>query len=105
MLTKIRPAPKAQLPCASHNNHVEIVRLLVEANADRDKAASDGATPMVCASLNGNVDIVRLLVEANADKDKADTDGKTPLVWASQKGHVEMIRLLEAKAHKKARLA
>ncbi|OLP72976.1 Ankyrin repeat domain-containing protein 29, partial [Symbiodinium microadriaticum] len=72
---------------ASKNGYLEVVRLLLEANADKDKAAHDGATPLYIAAEQRHWQVVHLLLEANADKDKAMHDGATPLYVAAARGH------------------
>ena len=49
---------------ASYQGHVEVVKVLLEARADKDKATDDGATPLYVASQEGHVDVVRVLLEA-----------------------------------------
>ena len=73
---------------------MEVVGLLLEASADKDKAHQNGATPLIIASHQGHLDVVRLLLEANADNDKANNNGKTPMFFALQQGHLEVLRLL-----------
>eukprot|EP00439_Symbiodinium_sp_Y106_P023855 s1984_g2.t3 len=82
------------LRLASCNGHVEIVRLLLEAGADKDLADNDGYTPLISASSRGHVEIARLLLEAGANKDMATSDGATALMFASGRGDVEVARLL-----------
>ena len=48
-----------------------MVRLLIEAGADKEKAQEDGQTPLALAVERGCLSIARLLVEAGADKEKA----------------------------------
>ena len=86
---------------ASEEGHLEVVRLLCEAGADKDKADEGGFTPLFAASLEGHLEVVRLLCEVGADKDKADQGGSTPLFTVSVQGQLEMVRLLcEAGADK-----
>ena len=112
---------------ASHAGHVEIVRLLLDAGAQKDVTVADGLgrSALTQASHAGNVEIVRLLLEAGARKDVADTSGRTELknthrpphircheqMWrmalgtalnnAFREGHAEIVRLLlEAGADK-----
>jgi ankyrin repeat protein len=76
------------LHCSSANGHVEISRLLVEANSDvnaktfRNEEASRsgraqeyGDSPLHFSSRAGRLEVCRLLVEA-----KADVNAKTSLV-------------------------
>ena len=62
---------------AAQSGHVEVVRLLLEAGADKDVADDDGATALMEAAYRGHVEVVRLLLEAGADKDMASN-------WATQ---------------------
>ena len=89
---------------ACRKGHLEVVRLLIEARANKDKAGMFGRTPLFIASHYGHLEIVRLLVKAGADKDKAENTGATPLWIASQNGHLEVVRLLvESGARKNKR--
>ena len=97
------PARPPALHYACGEGHVEAAHLLLEANADKDKASSGnyGSTPMHWACQGGHLQVVSLLLEANADKNKANSYGATPLSMASQDGHLEVARLLlEANADK-----
>ena len=86
---------------ASTHGHLDAARLLLEANADKDKLNNFGKTPLFIAAQNGHLEVARLLLEADADKDKARNDGATPLFIAAQNRHLEVARLLlEAKADK-----
>ena len=82
------------LVLAVKEGHLEVVRLLLEAGADKDAANTDGSTALFFAAQNGHLEVVRLLLEAGADKDAADTDGWTALHIAAQEGHLEVVRLL-----------
>ena len=81
---------------ACEKGYLEIVKCLLAAGADKDKANSYGWTPLIRAAGGGHVEIVRLLLSAGADKDKADNNGMTPLIWAANGGHVMTVRLLLA---------
>eukprot|EP00439_Symbiodinium_sp_Y106_P000855 s231_g1.t1 len=87
------------LYAASSQGHLEVVRLLLEANADKDKATNDGYTPLFVAAEQRHLEVLRFLLEAKADKDKATHDGFTPWCFAVQEGHLEVVGLLlDAKA-------
>ena len=62
--------------------HVGVVTLLLQHDADADRATTvGGCTPLWVASLNGHTDVVKLLLAHGADADKArTTDGATPLI-------------------------
>ena len=76
---------------------LEVVRRLLEAKADMDKAMQDGATPLYIAAQKGRLEVARLL-QANADMDKATQDGVT--LDCSSAGQLELSRvLLEANAN------
>ena len=60
------------LTLASGGGHLEVVRLLCEAGADKDKANQIGFTALMSASAFGHLEVARLLCEAGADKDKAN---------------------------------
>jgi hypothetical protein len=80
-----------------HSDHIEIVRLLVEAGANKDKAGTNGFTPLYAACQKGHIKVVRLLVEAGADKEKAANNGHTPLHRAAFHGHDAICMLLTFK--------
>ena len=54
------------LHVAPQNGHLEIVRLLLEAHADKDVVTQYGDTALHLAAHNGNLEIVQLLLEAHA---------------------------------------
>ncbi|CAK8994200.1 unnamed protein product [Durusdinium trenchii] len=86
------------LVLAASCGHLEVVRLLLEAGADKDAADTDGSTALQFAAGKGHchLKVVRLLLEAGADKDAADTDGCTALGFAAYNGngHLEVVRSL-----------
>ncbi|CAE7357826.1 ANKRD17 [Symbiodinium sp. KB8] len=82
------------LMMASGAGHVEVVRLLLEAGANRDLTCCAGRTALMRASAAGCVEIVRLLLESDARPDVAGNDGYTASMIASDRGHVEIAGLL-----------
>ena len=81
---------------SSQLGHVEVVRLLLGAGADKNSANKVGTTAMMTASQLGHVEVVRLLLGAGADKNLASNSGTTALMRSSQQSHVEVVRLLRA---------
>lgn len=80
-------------------NHVEAVKLLLEAGAPVDQARDDGATPLYKACQDGNLDIVRVLLKAGAQVDQIDANSMTALWVACHQGNLGLAKvLLESKA-------
>ena len=42
--------------------HLEVIRLLLAANADQDKEGARGRSPLMVAFCDGNLEIVQLLL-------------------------------------------
>ncbi len=82
------------LSAASGKGHTDVVKLLVEAGADANKADAKGDTPLYMASQNNHTDIVKLLLGAGADVNKDMNNGVTPLYIASQNNHTDIVKLL-----------
>ena len=64
---------------SSENGHLQVVRFLMEANADvnaKDNKFS-GRTTLQWASWNDHREVVRCVIEANVDIN-ADADKRTP---------------------------
>ncbi len=68
-------------PCVVKN--LEVVKTLLAAGVEVDKADGDGKTPLYQASCMGHVEVVKTLLAAEAEVDKANGEGDTPLHWAS----------------------
>ena len=52
---------------AAGKSHFDVVRLLIEQNAEVDGRTSSNSTPLRAAAFNGHLNIVRCLVENGAD--------------------------------------
>ena len=89
---------RTPLSWAAQYGHLEVVKLLVEKDAEIEtKDSKYGQTPLSWAAENGHLEVVKLLVEKDAEIENTDTDGRTPLSWAAAKGHLEVVKLLEEK--------
>ena len=85
------PSP---LCVASGHGHVEVVRLLVEAQADKNRTDQDGATPLHMATRSAHKNVARLLLEAAADASPPNRHGITPLHEACRLGFSGLVGLL-----------
>ena len=67
---------------AAAADHLDVVKLLLEQNADVDSKTSTGSTPLRVAAHEGHLDIVRCLVESGADVNARNDckEESTPLV-------------------------
>ena len=85
-------------PVSYGNDHVELVRLLIEHGADIQLAGLDRRTPVSYGIRN--IELVRLLVEHGANINLADKEGHTPLWWARDIENDDLkAHLMELGAH------
>lgn len=84
------------LHLACRAGHAEVVRLLLDAGADGDRADRFGEVPLLDACQRGHVGVVRVLLAAGAGTDPPCRRLGTPLHAACCGGHVEAVRLLLA---------
>jgi ankyrin repeat protein len=85
---------------AAQLGFVDIVRALIEANADLDHVNGRGWSALITAVVLGNGDkphteTVEALVAARADGDLKDEQGKTAIDYARARGYADMVRILE----------
>ena len=86
---------RTALTWACIKGYLEIVKCLLAAGADKEKAVNDGWTPPIEAADKGHVEIVRVLLAAGAKKDKITAGGKTALSRATSQDHQEIVQLLQ----------
>ena len=79
---------------AAAKGHFDVVRLLIEQNAEVDGRTSSNSTPLRAAALHGHLDIVRCLVENGADVNARTNFNNTPLMLACNKGHLDVASYL-----------
>ncbi|KAI0549975.1 ankyrin repeat-containing domain protein [Xylaria curta] len=89
-----RVAAKTPLIIAVEHNHREIVQLLIQRRADKDRPDSSGCTPLVYAVRSGNYEITELLLQNSVEINKADKSGLTPLCHAIEQDKIEIAALL-----------
>ncbi|CAG2223281.1 unnamed protein product [Mytilus edulis] len=79
---------------ASDTGRIDIVKLLLDKNANVNLCNTENTSPLLIASYSGHTDIVKLLLERNPDVNLCDKDGFSPLIQASIYGHTDIVRLL-----------
>ncbi|CAE7840320.1 unnamed protein product [Symbiodinium sp. CCMP2592] len=88
------------LTWACIKGHLQIVKILLEARASIEEAASSsGKTPLSLAAERGHMEVVEELLAKQARLDQTNTDGSTPLHAAAHQCEVEVVaRLLSRKS-------
>ena len=79
---------------AARQGHVEVVRLLLEHQADTGAIDRDGRTALLMATREKHETVVKLLVECHADVNRQDKDGLTALYWAARNRDKAIVKLL-----------
>ncbi|KFG78686.1 ankyrin repeat domain-containing protein [Metarhizium anisopliae] len=81
---------------AARNEHVAVVKLLLEQGANIEARDGEyGGTPISWAAEYGHHTVVKLLLEKGADiESKGEYSGSTPLSRAAQNGHLAIAKLL-----------
>lgn len=82
------------LHIAAELNQLEIVKLLIENNANPNLENKKGKTPLMKASSKGNEKIVKYLLDHNADPNHENKKGESALIFASSCGHETIVKLL-----------
>ena len=79
---------------AVHENHPDVVEVLIDAGADVEVRDKSALTPLVFASEKGKLPMVKMLVEAGASVCARDHMGRTCFWMAAAFGHTETARYL-----------
>ena len=80
------------LHAACANNHLSIVRLLLDHGADIEKTNNSSATPLIAAVSANNLSVIRSLLDAGADVNHAVD--VTPLSEAAEKCELKIVQEL-----------
>jgi len=78
------------------NDHLEIVKALLQKHASPVRIGPDGKFPLFWAAELGNVEIIDALIKAGAKVDQNAKGGMTPLMAAASKGQDDAILALLA---------
>jgi ankyrin repeat protein len=72
----------------------ELIKYLIQNDADVNANNEDGETALHRASINGHLEVVKLLIENNADVNAINEQEETALHIASFNEHLEVVKLL-----------
>ncbi|KAI1276233.1 hypothetical protein F5Y07DRAFT_367646 [Xylaria sp. FL0933] len=79
---------------AVYRMHTPVVKLLLDAGADINKADFLKVTPLHTAATLGDVELLKLLLDFSAKTDATDGMGESPIDWARKSGQFQMQDLL-----------
>jgi ankyrin repeat protein len=82
------------LMAATVKRNTELVKLLLEKNANPNKTDVNGSTALHFSVIFSYEDIVKLLIDANADKNIKDNRGKSAIDYATITGNEKITQLL-----------
>ena len=77
---------------AVDRGHIEIVKFLIDQNADINAIFEDGATALILGSEKGHKEIVANLLKKGANVSAQNKSGITALLSASMKGHFDIVK-------------
>lgn len=80
--------------CAAAAGHFDVVKCLINHQAQVNSTTKTKSTPLRAACYDGHLDIVRYLIEYGADVEIANRHGHTCLMIACYKGHYDIARYL-----------
>ncbi|MHC1759970.1 MAG: ankyrin repeat domain-containing protein [Negativicutes bacterium] len=75
-------------------NNLRILKLLIEKDANINKADSLGNTPLMIACELGKLESVKILLANGANPNQANNKSKKPLDLARKSNNIELIKLL-----------
>ncbi|CAC5423322.1 unnamed protein product [Mytilus coruscus] len=90
-ISKVDSQGRSSLFLACKEGHTNIVKLLLDRNADPIKSNDRGQSPLMSACKKGHQNIVELLLKKNANRGWA---GQSPLYEACEGGHIEVVKIL-----------
>ena len=82
---------------AAMNGNLEILAILIKANAKLNVEDPLGNTPLHLAADHNQTEAGKLLLDVGAEVDPQNKDGMTPLMIAANRGNLELVRALLAK--------
>jgi ankyrin repeat protein len=84
---------------AAHQGHTDVVKSLIAAKADVNKATKYyDTTPLHIAAQMGKTDVVKTLMASNAKVNLQNNNGYSPLFIAAENGYTDVVKSLAANA-------
>jgi ankyrin repeat protein len=87
---------RTAVTAAAMGEHVDVVKVLVDAGADVDLQDDDRNNPLLLCWENGNVALLEAVLRGDPDLGTTNRYGGVAIIPASDRGHVEMVRGLLA---------
>jgi len=88
------PMGRSALLLATHNNAIEVARILIDAGANVNAMDNISDSPYLYAGAEGRLEILRMTLEHGADLASVNRYGGTALIPAAHHGHISSIKLL-----------
>ncbi|KAI4209658.1 MAG: hypothetical protein LQ351_007412 [Letrouitia transgressa] len=85
---------KTALHLGAENNHLNIVKLLMDHGAEPHARSDGGWTALHNAADKGHCEVASFLLNRNADVNAMTSSGMTALHWSARNGHADMVELL-----------
>lgn len=85
---------RTALLAATHNNHIEVARILIDAGADVNAKDRISDSPFLYAAAEGRYEILKLTLAHGADLSSTNRYGGTALIPACHHGHIEVVYAL-----------
>lgn len=85
---------QTELLIATHGNHVDIARRLIEAGADVNAKDDMHDSAYLYAGARGHLEILKMTLRHGADLKSTNRYGGTALIPASERGHVDTVKAL-----------
>lgn len=79
---------------ASHEGHLEVVRLLISAGANVNECTNHWGSALHHGSSGGHLPVVRELVQSGADLELVSRYGDTPVIGAAHFGRIDVVEFL-----------
>lgn len=94
--TRARRNHDTPLILASRSGHIDIVKILLQKNA-QDSQNMYGFTPLMEAARRNRCAILALLLDYGCDPFRQNSKGRSALELAAERNHVKAVRLIESR--------